>query len=209
MNAGDTEIKDSYLTPDGTAEYKFTIKGSKFIGWCAPADNEQTAQQLIKERSRQHHSATHNCWAYRVGNPADPVERSSDEGEPSGTAGRPILEQIRKANLVDAVLVVSRWFGGTKLGKGGLIRAYGECAAETIKLLKTIERKPTAQIEIECGYELVGLVERIAARFGGYVCNRDFTDNARLQVKIPLEKTKEFRKALTEESAGRIEITGN
>ena len=203
-----SETQHSYLTPVSYAEYKFGVKGSKFIGWCAPAQDEQTAQQLIKERSRQHHSATHNCWAYRIGNFADPVERASDEGEPSGTAGRPILEQIRKANLIDAVLIVSRWFGGTKLGRGGLIRAYGECAAETIKLLKTVERKPVARIEIECGYEYIGLVERIAARFGGQVEGGDFAENARLNVKIPLRSENEFRRILKEESAGRIEVTG-
>jgi len=196
----------SYQTPIGTAEFKITVKGSKFIGFGAPAEAENTAQEVIKARSRQHHSAMHNCWAYRVGNPADPVERSSDEGEPSGTAGRPILEQLRKANLVGAVLIVSRWFGGTKLGRGGLIRAYGECAAETIKLLNTVEKKPVVLVIVECGYEHVGLVESIAARFEGHVEGGDYKENVRLHVKLPVGKEEEFIKILTDESRGMVRI---
>jgi len=180
------------------------VKGSKFIGWCCAADDEKLAAELIRQRSRLHHNATHNCWAYRVGDAAEPLERSSDEGEPSGTAGRPMLEQLIKVNFVGAVLVVSRWFGGTKLGKGGLIRAYGGCAAETIKLLKTVTRIPMTKVKVECSYDLVGLVERTAAKYEGHVVNGDYTDKVRLSVELPAGNRQAFIQVLVEESAGRI-----
>lgn len=181
-----------------------TVKGSKFIGWCCASDDENHATELIRQRSRLHHNATHNCWAYRVGEATEPLERSSDDGEPSGTAGRPLLEQLIKINFVGAVLVVSRWFGGTKLGKGGLIRAYGGCAAETIKLLKTVTRIPMTEIMVECSYDLVGLVERTAARYDGHVVNGDYTDKVRLSVELPTGNRQAFTQVLAEESAGKI-----
>jgi len=115
-----------------------------------------------------------------------------------------MLEQLIKINFVGAVLVVSRWFGGTKLGKGGLIRAYGGCAAETIKLLKTVTRRPMTEVTVECSYDLVGLVERTAARFEGHVVNGDYTNEVVLQIELPAENRKEFIRVLAEESAGRI-----
>jgi putative IMPACT (imprinted ancient) family translation regulator len=105
------------------------------------------------------------------------------------------------------VLVVSRWFGGTKLGRGGLIRAYGECAAETIRLLKIVESKPVVQIAVECGYEHVGLVENIAARFKGQVEGGDYKENVKLHIKLPVGKEEEFIKTLTDESRGMIRIS--
>jgi uncharacterized YigZ family protein len=195
---------ETYHIPVNISEFKTTVKGSKFLGWCCAANDELHAVELIGERSRLHHNATHNCWAYRVSDAAEPLERSSDEGEPSGTAGRPILEQLIKANLVGAVLIVSRWFGGTKLGKGGLIRAYGGCAAETIKLLKTEIRRPMSEVTVECGYDLVGLVERTAAKYEGRIANGDYTDAVVLLIELPAVNRQEFIRFLTEESAGRI-----
>ncbi len=201
-----SEKHKTYFVPIGTAEYKLTVKGSKFIGVCSSAHDESDTRDFIKNRSRRFHNATHNCWAYRIGDPSSPVERSSDEGEPSGTAGRPILEQLIKANLVCAVLVVSRWFGGTKLGKGGLIRAYGGCAAETIGLLKTQTRQPEVRITVECSYDLVGLVERTASKCKGGIEGGDYSESARLTVKLPLDMKDLFKELITEESAGRVKI---
>lgn len=201
-----SEKHTTYLVPLGTAEYKLTVKGSKFIGVCSSAHDESDAVDFIKSHSRQFHSATHNCWAYRIGDPSSPVERSSDEGEPTGTAGRPILEQLIKTNLVGAVLIVSRWFGGTKLGKGGLVRAYGGCAAETIRLLKTQTRQPEVRITVECSYDLVGLVERTASKCKGSIEGGDYSESARLNVKLPLEMKELFGKLISEDSAGKVRI---
>lgn len=201
-----SEPPESYNVPLGTAEYRIIVKGSKFVGYCGRAADEASAMEFIGARSRQNHGATHNCWAFRVGDPADPVERSSDEGEPSGTAGRPMLEQLVKNNLIGAVLVVSRWFGGTKLGRGGLIRAYGGCAAETLKLLKTRIRKPSVTVKVECGYDLVGLVERTAAVCSGRVLSGDYLEKVCLLVELPLNSEEKFRKAVSEASGGNARI---
>jgi len=200
------EPPESHNVPIGTAEYKITIKGSKFIGYCGSATDEAAAMEFIKARSRQHHNATHNCWAYRVDDPTAPSERSSDEGEPSGTAGRPILEQLVRFNLIDVVLVVSRWFGGTKLGRGGLIRAYSDCAAGTLKLLETRIRIPSVVVKVECGYDLVGLVERTAAGYSGNVESGDYLENVCLTVRLPLSSEEKFRKAVIEESGGKVRV---
>ena len=196
----------NYRIPTGTAEFKFTVKGSKFIGYCAAAEDESTALEIIRQRSRLHHNASHNCWAFRVVDPENPVERSSDDGEPSGTAGRPILEQLAKRNMVGAVMIVSRWFGGTKLGRGGLIRAYGGCAAGTLENVKSELRQPTSVIEVECGYNMVGFVERTAARCQGSVEGGDYGETVRLNVSLPVEKDGEFRKIIADEGGGRVRI---
>ena len=195
-----------YVVPTSTAEFKLTVKGSKFIGFCAPVKDEAEAVEFIRQRSHRFHNATHNCWAYRVGDPAAPIERSSDEGEPSGTAGRPILEQLAKLNLIGAALVVSRWFGGTRLGRGGLIRAYRDCTAETLKLLETESRHPSIELTVECDYDLVGMVERSTAKCKGYVKEGNYTDIVRLIVNIPVNAEESFRQILSEASAGRVRI---
>lgn len=197
---------ESYLVPLGNSEFKLTVKGSKFVGWCSPARDESEAIELIKQRSRKHHNATHNCWAYRIGDPSQQTERSSDEDEPSGTAGRPILEQFNKMNLFGVVMVVSRWFGGTKLGKGGLKRAYSDCAAETVKLLKTKIRHPEITIVVECGYDLIGLVERTAVKCKGHIEDGVYTEKARITIRLPLGKTGIFKELLSENGAGRVII---
>jgi uncharacterized YigZ family protein len=196
-----------YKVPREAAEYRLNVKGSRFIGWCAPAGDEEAAQAAIAGRCRLQHSATHNCWAYRVGSFDDPLERSSDAGEPSGTAGRPILDQIKHCGLHRAVVVVSRWFGGTKLGRGGLVRAYGDCAAGCLELVSTGEVIPTVRLEVSCEYPLIGLVENLTAKFSGRVVHGGYAENARLTCEIPGELVEAFRTSLTEASAGKAGIS--
>ncbi len=200
------DLLESYNVPIGTAEYKITIKGSKFIGYCGSATDETAAMEFVKARSRQRHNATHNCWAYRVGDPAAPIERSSDEGEPLGTAGRPMLEQLVRFNLIGVALVVSRWFGGTKLGRGGLVRAYSDCATETLKLLETRLRIPSVVVKVQCSYDLVGLVERTAAGCSGRVESGDYLENVCLTVRLPLGSEEKFRKTVIDVSGGKVKI---
>ncbi len=195
-----------YRVPTGTAEARITERGSRFIGWCAPADDESSAASMLKERIRLHHNATHHCWAMRTGDPASPTERTSDAGEPAGTAGRPILDQLRKADLIGAMLVVSRWFGGTKLGRGGLARAYGRCAAETIARLPVDAREPMTRLRVRCGYELIGLVEANAVRLNGGVVSGDYGTEARLTIEVPAGCETRLIARLREESGGKVEV---
>jgi len=195
-----------YFIPINNAESRLTDRGSRFIGYCTAASSEENAYAIIAGRNRLYSDATHNCWAMRVGNPTDPIERSSDAGEPAGTAGRPILDQLRKASLVGVVAIVTRWFGGTKLGRGGLIRAYSQCIDDAICLLTLKEKQPTLEFVITCSYDLIGLVEKLVSRYKGRVIGGDYKENVQLKVEVPVVDVKVFYERLRDESAGRIVI---
>ncbi len=124
-----------------------------------PAADEAAARALLAALEREIPDATHHCWAWRLGSP--PRERSSDAGEPAGTAGVPILQVLRGAGLSDVMAVVVRWFGGTKLGKGGLARAYAAAAREALPGLPVAARVPTVRIAVEVPYEGSGAVKRL------------------------------------------------
>lgn len=198
---------DQYRVPTAAAQAKNTDRGSRFLGYAAPANSEEEALAILAARSRLYHDATHHCWALRVGDPTDPLERSSDAGEPPGTAGRPILDVLRRAGLVEVVLVVTRWFGGTKLGTGGLARAYATCAAETIARLPVKAERSSVLFSVQCGYEIIGLVELFAAKSGGRVESGDYGEAVSLTVRIPALVADGFPERIAEESAGRIRAT--
>jgi uncharacterized YigZ family protein len=131
-------MKDHYRTLRDRAEFRHKIERSDFLGIAFPVANEEAFFAELNGISKRHHDATHHCWALRLFH--DARSRSSDAGEPSGTAGRPILSAIESADLFDVAVVVVRWFGGVKLGTGGLSRAYRETAAETLRSAVAIDR---------------------------------------------------------------------
>ena len=149
----------SYAAPAGESWGEIREKGSVFLAWIGPAASEDAAKAALDNLARRHPDASHHCWAWRLGAP--PRERSSDAGEPSGTAGIPILQVLRGAGLSDVLAVVVRWFGGTKLGKGGLARAYAGAAREALAGLPVIQRVPTVRLSIQVPYEKVGAVKRL------------------------------------------------
>jgi uncharacterized YigZ family protein len=134
-------------------------RGSRFLGILLPVADEEEAGRRLADLRRRYPDASHHCWAYRIGWPAR--ERSSDAGEPSGTAGVPMLRVLAGRGLSDVLVVVVRWFGGTKLGKGGLARAYGGTTRETIEAARLVERFPTVALDLEVPYELLGAVRRL------------------------------------------------
>lgn len=152
-------MTSSYPAPAGESWGEIREKGSRFLAWIGPAADEDAAKAALESLSREHPDATHHCWAWRIGSP--PRERSSDAGEPSGTAGVPILQVLRGAGLSDALAVVVRWFGGTKLGKGGLARAYAAATREAMTGLPVAQRVPTVRIALQAPYEKVGAVKRL------------------------------------------------
>ncbi len=194
------------LIPTGPAEFRLTEKGSKFLGWEIPVQTEADAFDLLAARSRLHHDATHHCWAFRTGDLLKPLERSSDAGEPSGTAGRPILDAIKRAYMMNALVVVTRWFGGIKLGKGGLLRAYGGCAAETLKLVPTEVIIPTIELLVACPYDMIGWVEKRVKAVGGEIRDGTYLEQATLRVKLPVETELAFRKAVQDDGGGKVMI---
>lgn len=153
----------AYLAPRAAAEAELREKGSRFLALLRPADGEAPAQAVVHDLKEEYRDATHVCWAYRIGPLASVVERCADEGEPSGTAGRPILQALSARGASDAVLAVVRWYGGTKLGKGGLVRAYGGAAREAVAAARWDERYPKIAFEVEAEWSVSGELERLAA----------------------------------------------
>ena len=134
-------------------------KGSRFLAVVEAAPEPAAARQVLEELRRLYPDATHHCWAWRLGHP--PSERSSDAGEPSGTAGRPMLDALRGADLTDVAAVVARWFGGTKLGRGGLARAYAGAVRLALEELPVARRVPTVRFRLELPYDRVGPLQRL------------------------------------------------
>jgi len=150
---------DGYLAPARAARGEIRDRGSRFLAVVGPAADEGELRARLDELAAEMPDATHHCWAARLG--AQPLERSSDAGEPSGTAGVPILQVLRGAELSDVVAVVVRWFGGTKLGKGGLARAYAAATREALELLPVVRKVPTVEVVLDLPYDRLGPVKRL------------------------------------------------
>jgi uncharacterized YigZ family protein len=149
----------AYLAPATSVTAELREKGSKFVARVSPVRDEAAARGALEEIRRRFPNATHHCWAWRLG--CDARERASDDGEPAGTAGRPILQVLRGAEISDVLAVVVRWFGGTKLGKGGLARAYSGAARVALEGIPTIERFARKELWVEVPYSKLGAVKRL------------------------------------------------
>ncbi|SDN02424.1 uncharacterized protein, YigZ family [Fictibacillus solisalsi] len=148
----------NYLTVKETGEHEIVIERSRFIAHISRATTEEEANEFIQFIKKRHHSANHNCSAYLIGE-HDQIQKANDDGEPSGTAGVPMLEVLKKRRLKDVVVVVTRYFGGIKLGAGGLIRAYGKSVSEGLNAIGVVERKLMQMVHTKIDYTLLGKVE--------------------------------------------------
>lgn len=172
---------DTYRTLKSRSESLYKVKGSKHFGYAFPAYSVEEIKVILDDIKKEHHTARHHCYAYRLGLDKK-VFRANDDGEPSSTAGKPILGQIQSFDLTNVFIVVVRYFGGTKLGAGGLIDAYRTAAKEAIEAGEILERHVTSTYEVSFGYEQMGEVM-------SYLKNQgfDFYDNvfeARCTLKI-------------------------
>lgn len=196
---------DRFLTIEDGPEQELKVKGSRFLGrGFQSADLEHASVHLESIRKR-YHDATHHCWALRLRPPEKPVERSEDDGEPSGTAGLPILNTIRGHQVYDAMVVVTRYFGGTKLGTGGLVRAYAHAAELALDAVpkRVVWRLDTIGIRVE--YPDVGAVEATLARAGEILheVERAFEAHPNFFVKVRRSRTELLLAELREATAGR------
>ena len=148
-----------YHTVKQAGEHEINIQRSRFIAHIKRAETENEAQVFIQAIKKKHWDATHNCSAYLIGE-HDQIQKANDDGEPSGTAGVPILEVLKKRKLKDTVVVVTRYFGGIKLGTGGLIRAYGKATSEGLEAIGIVERKLTQIIHVKIDYTWLGKIEK-------------------------------------------------
>lgn len=180
---------ERYLTIKEYTRHEIVIKKSRFITTLQRVRTEEEARQFIQEVRKEHYNATHNCYAYIVGED-HMLQKSSDDGEPSGTAGIPILEVLRKNNLTDIAAVVTRYFGGILLGAGGLIRAYGGSVSETLNYAQIIERKRMQIIEITADYADIGLLESRLDQKS--IINKTYLEKVTFEIMVPLEKVDEW-----------------
>ncbi len=178
-----TPPRERYLAPAGTCRFELREKGSRFLAIVESVDGEAVARRRLKSLASDYADATHVCWAWRVGRPAR--EGRSDAGEPSGTAGSPMLQVLRGSELSDVLAVVVRWYGGVKLGKGGLARAYAGAVRQALEDLATVERIPTVSLEVVIPYPRLGEVKRLVHPPEVEILEEQYSDETvRLTLKV-------------------------
>jgi uncharacterized YigZ family protein len=183
-----------YVTPQQESEYKLEVKNSRFIGKLSPASSQKEADAKLLEIKNRFSDATHNCWAYRILEGDNLHPRWSDEGEPSGTAGKPILESLEERDLCNALLVVTRYFGGIKIGRGGLSRAYRETARGVIAnaVLQMVTEKITLELNIP--FSLESHLRRLVRSYGGEILEAKYSDKVIIKTALPKIKEFDFKK---------------
>ncbi|MDH4279043.1 MAG: IMPACT family protein [Acidimicrobiia bacterium] len=181
------------------------IKGSRFVATVAPVDSEAAAHQLVEEVRAEFPDASHHCTAWRIARPA--IDRCNDDGEPGGSAGRPILAQLTGRDLVDVAVVVTRYFGGTKLGVGGLVRAYGSAAGAALDRAELIAHTPTTTFQTRLGYDDADRVQRALNELGATIVDTVYTAQVTITVSVPEDQLDEARATVADASAGRAEVS--
>ncbi len=191
-----------YLVPSGYGEDEFTEKKSRFIGrvWCV--ETEEEALGKIQEMKTKHHDATHNCWAYII---RDGASRFSDDGEPGGTAGNPMMQVLQKENLFNVVCVVTRYFGGVLLGAGGLVRAYTKGAKIAVDAAGKSIKRVWSVLYLPCPYNFYERVKLETEAFGGVIRDTQFGAEVEMEILVAREQTQAFMDKLTDMTAATVE----
>ena len=193
---------NDYLTLAQDSAEEYVINRSRFIGYAMPVETADEAVDVINGIRAHHRDATHNVYAYAVRSPE--YSRYSDDGEPQGTAGMPVLDVIRKNNLTDCCVVVTRYFGGILLGAGGLVRAYSHSASLAVQAAKIVKMSLCAVLRVTCDYGFYGRLGSLVPESGGTVENTDFGAEVTMTFRLPAEKEDAFRRDLTELSFGKV-----
>lgn len=194
-----------YLTVKGYGEHEIDIKKSRFIAYVDRVTTEEEAQAFIQKIKKKNWDATHNCSAYMIGE-RDQIQKANDDGEPSGTAGVPMLEVLKKKGLKDTVVVVTRYFGGIKLGGGGLIRAYGKSTSEGLNATGIVRRKLMRVMHTTVDYTWLGKLENElrASHFGLKEIN--YLDKVDISTFVEEPQKEQFTAWMTELTNGQCEI---
>ena len=189
-----------YFVPAGSGEAEFVEKRSSFLGHVRFAETEDAAREFINEMKKKHYDARHNCWCYIIRGGA---VRYSDDGEPQGTAGLPMLEVFRREGVENVVCVVTRYFGGVLLGTGGLLRAYTKSAKDALDAAGIAAVRRWVKLETACPYSLLERMKTECLALDGAVENIEYGADVRLTLLLPEEKAEEFQARVTELSAGQ------
>lgn len=196
-----------YKTIEKNGESLYKVKGSKHFGSAAHVTDEAEVEEFLAAVRKEHHAARHVCYAYRLGPEADRI-RANDDGEPSNSAGMPILGQIEKYGLTDTAIAVVRYFGGTKLGVGGLINAYRTAAAEALENSEIVKMHLRARYVVHFGYDMMSDVMLLIRTHNWEVIDRDLRQSCKLTLSTSPEKTEEIGKAFAAFPDIRIEPSG-
>lgn len=192
---------EDYLVPGGQAQAEYIEKKSRFIGQVFPVTTEQEAKATIERVRRQHYDARHNCWCYIL---KSGQKRYSDDGEPQGTAGQPMLNVFQREGVENVVCVVTRYFGGVLLGAGGLTRAYAKSAKDALDAAGKARMRLWSAVTVDCPYPMLERLKLLAAAHGGTVEGTDFGAAVSVRILLPQENAAGFDAALTELSAGTM-----
>lgn len=195
----------AYLTVKGYGEREIVIQKSRFIAQVNRVQTEEEASVFVREIKKKHWSATHNCSAYTIGG-MHGIQKANDDGEPGGTAGIPILEVIKKRELKNTVIVVTRYFGGTKLGAGGLIRAYGRAASEGLDAAGVVQRELMRSMVAGFDYTWLGKIEN---ELGGTTYrpkSTQYTDKVVMEILVPVDQEGGFTDWAANLTNGQIDI---
>lgn len=193
----------SYRMLKGYADTCFVEKKSRFISYAQPVYSEEEALQFLASIRKKHYDATHNCYAYILGESMN-IQRSSDDGEPSGTAGVPILEVLKKEELTNSIVIVTRYFGGIMLGAGGLIRAYTQGAVNGIKAAGTVRVQPFAVYELKMDYSLLSKLQYEISKKDYIINNIEYLENITMRVLAASELKDAFKKDIAQWTNGGI-----
>ena len=197
-----------YTTIEHRYDEEYIVNKSRFIGYACPVTTQEQAVEFINEIRKRHSDATHNVYAYQIRTPE--YSRYSDDGEPQGTAGVPVLDVIKKNGLTDVCVVVTRYFGGILLGAGGLVRAYSHSAKIAVEGANIIRMSPCTVLKVVCDYGFYGRLSTLVPEAGGIIESTDFGENVTMEFRLVSTKVDKFIADLTEASYGKVfaEITG-
>lgn len=198
-------MSDQRIIPAAETKIELQVSNSTFIATASPAFSVEEAKIFIDQVRELYQDATHNVPVYIIGHPPATIEHSSDDGEPSGTAGRPALSVLRGSGLGDIVIVITRYFGGTKLGTGGLVRAYSDAVREVLQVLPKAQKVATVKAQILVPYSFYEQAQRLISSFKGTIAEQDFGVDVTLTIQMTEANFTDFQQALFEKSNGQIE----
>ena len=197
-----------YLIPAQAASFEEEIKKSVFITYLAHTPSIEAAKAFVEQIKTKHADARHNCWGFVAGRPEDSMKWGfSDDGEPSGTAGKPILAQLSGSGVGEITAVVTRYSGGIKLGTGGLVKAYGGGVQQALKLLQTIEKKITTELLLELDYGFMPIAQSLLPQFGAQEVSADYSESVKMVVEIEVRQVADFTQTIINKSAAKVQIT--
>lgn len=193
-----------YLIPASTTRCEIRVINSRFIATAGQAFNVEAAREFVNRVRTEYHDATHHVPAYLIGSGNSVIAHCSDDGEPAGTAGRPVLAVLQGSGLGDIVVVVTRYFGGTKLGTGGLVRAYTDATKSVLEILPHARKMATHVVILEFGYSYFERLRLLVTAQHGLILDEDFGVGVTLTARFPVDHYEAFQSALSELTAGQV-----